>query len=50
MVKNPPANAVDKPGSILGGEDPLEEGNPLVFLPGEPHGQGSLASYTCISS
>ena len=26
MVKNPPANAGDKPGSILGGEDPLEEG------------------------
>ena len=32
----------------LGWEDPLEEGmaTPPVFLPGEPHGQRSLKSYS----
>ena len=31
----------------LGQEDPMEEGWPPipVFLPGEPHGQRSLAAY-----
>ena len=35
-------------GSILGGEDPLEEemATTPVFLPGEPHGQRSLAGYS----
>ena len=44
VVKNPPANAGDKdliPGS---GNSP-GEGNPLVFLPGESHGQKILAGY-----
>ena len=44
VVKNPPANAGDTdliPGS---GKSP-EEGNPLVFLPGESHGQKILAGY-----
>ena len=32
----------------LGQEDPLEKGmaTPLVFLPGESHGQRSLAGYS----
>ena len=32
----------------LGGEDPLEEGmtTPPLFLPGESHGQRSLAGYS----
>ena len=32
---------------FLGWEDPLEKGMATpVFLPGEPHGQGSLAGYS----
>ena len=44
MVKDPPANAGDL-GSIPGsGRSPGGgNGNPLVFLPGESHGQRSLA-------
>ena len=47
-VKNPPANAGDTgliPGS---GRSPVERnGNPLqVFLPGEIHGQRTLAGYS----
>ena len=45
MVKNPPAMQ-DTWVQSLGQEDPLEKGmaNPLpVFLPGESHGQRSLA-------
>ena len=47
MVKKPPANAGDArdTGSTLGQEDPLgKEMQPTpVFLPGEFHGQRSLA-------
>ena len=54
VVKNLPANARD---ADLGGEDPLDGGLavpssvlawklPPVFLPGEPHGQKSLAGYS----
>ena len=49
VVNNPSANAGDlrDMGSILGGEDPLEEGiSTPVFLPGESHGQRSLAGYS----
>ena len=50
VVKNPPANARDlrDVGSIPGsGRSPGEEnGNPLQFLPGESHGQRSLAGYS----
>ena len=50
LVKNPFANAGDKrdAGSIPGGGDPLEEKwQPTpVFLPGESHGQRSLADYS----
>ena len=49
-VKNPPANAGDvrDTGSILGQEDPLEEGMAThsIFLPGESHGQRSLVGYS----
>ena len=50
VVKNPPANARDTDeGSVPGGEDPLEgrtwQPTP-VFLPGESHGQRSLADYS----
>ena len=50
MIKNPPANAGDirDTGSILGQEEPLEEGmaNPLKCSCLEnPHGQRSLAGY-----
>ena len=50
MIKNPPANAGDirDTGSILGQEEPLEEGmaNPLQCSCLEnPHGQRSLAGY-----
>ena len=41
-------NAGD-PGSMPGQEDPLEKRMELptpVFLPGESHGQGSLAGYS----
>ena len=50
MVKNLPASAGDvrDVGSILGWEDPLEEAwQPTpVFLPGESHGQRTLAGYS----
>ena len=43
MVKNPPAMQ-----ETLHQNDPLEKGTPTtpVFLPGEFHGQGSLAGYS----
>ena len=46
QVKNPPANAGDTDRS-LGWEDPPEEGMATspVFLPGEFHGQRSLAGH-----
>ena len=48
--KQPPANAGDArdPGLILGWEDPLEESTQPtpVFLPGESHGQRSLAGHS----
>ena len=49
VVKNPPANAgnVKIAGSILGGEDPLEEGtgNPLQYSCLEnPHRQRTLVN------
>ena len=47
MVKNLPANAgnLRETGSILGlGRSPAGgHGNPLVFLPGESHGQRNQA-------
>ena len=49
VVKNPPANAED--GRDMGWIPRLERFsgvgnvNPLVFLPGEFHGQRSLAGY-----
>ena len=50
VVKNPPASEGDirDVGSILGSEDPLEEdvATTPVFLPGESHGQRSLADYS----
>ena len=50
VVKNLPANAGDiqDDGSIPGQEDPLEEAWQLtpVLLPGESHGQRSLAGYS----
>ena len=50
VVENPLANAEDvrDVGSILGWEDPLEEGmatHSNVFLPGESHGRRSLVGY-----
>ena len=44
MLKDLPANAGDM-GSIPGWEDHLENETP-VFLPGEAHGQRSLAGYS----
>ena len=45
MIKNPSANAGDL-GLTLGlGRSP-GEGNGNALLPGEPHGQGSLAGYS----
>ena len=50
VVKNPPA--VQEPQETwvpsLGQKDPLEEGMATtpVFLPGESHGQRSLAGYS----
>ena len=47
MVKNLPANTGDA-GSIPGSGRPPEEGNANAltpFLPGDPHGQRSLAGY-----
>ena len=48
MVKNPPANAGDKRHRFSPWEDPLEEEwQPApVLLPGESHGQRSLAGYS----
>ena len=49
MVKNPPANAGEETRfRPLGWEGPLEDGmtSPPVFLPGEFHGQRSLADYS----
>ena len=47
LVKNLPAIQETQVLS-LGQEDPLEEemATPPVFLPGEPHGQRSLVSYS----
>ena len=46
MVKKLPAIQETQVQS-LGWEDPLEEGIPTpVFLPGESHGQMSLAGYS----
>ena len=47
MVRNPPVNAGDEVRS-LGREDPWRRAwQPTpVFLPGESHGQRSLASYS----
>ena len=47
VVKNLPANARDT-GSIPGSGRSLGEGNgnTLVFLPGESHGQKSLMGYS----
>ena len=47
VAKNLPTNAGDA-GSILGQEDPLEEGMAphSIFLPAEPHGQRSLVGYS----
>ena len=50
MVKNPPANAGDvrDADSILGGEDPLEEGMAThsSILAWRIHGQRSLVGYS----
>ena len=49
VVKNPLANAEDAGdmSSIPGSQDSLEEWQPTpVFLPGESHGQWSLAGYS----
>ena len=47
VAKNLPTNAGDA-GSILGQEDPLEEGMAphSIFLTAEPHGQRSLVGYS----
>ena len=50
MVKNPPANAGDAGDVVLipgSGRSPKGKWQPtLVFLPGESHGQWSLAGYS----
>ena len=50
VAKNPPANARDWETWVqpLGWKDPLEEGMPSspVFLPGEFHGQKSMAGFS----
>ena len=49
MVRNPLAKGdIGDMGSIPGLERSLggEHGNPLVFLPGESHGQRSLRGYS----
>ena len=50
VVKSPPANAGDvrDAGLIPGWEDPLEKemATSPVLLPGESHGQRSLADYS----
>ena len=47
VVKNLAANTGDM-GLVLGGEDPLDEemATHFVFLPGESHGQRSLAGFS----
>ena len=49
MIRNPPADAgaAGNVGLSLGGQDPLEKGRTTApaFLPGESHGQRSLAGY-----
>ena len=45
MVKNLLASAGDS-GSIPGSERYPEEGNGIPPMPGKPHGQGSLVSYS----
>ena len=47
LIKNLPANAGDV-GSILGQDDPLEEemATHSSILPGESHGQRTLAGYS----
>ena len=45
MAKNPPAMQETRVRS-LDQEDPLEKGKAPVFLPGESHGQRSLAGYS----
>ena len=46
MVKNPPANAGSVRDARLIPEDPLEEGMAThSSVPGESHGQRSLAGY-----
>ena len=47
-VKNWPARRYKIQVTSLGWEDPLEEGMAThsVLLPGEPHGQRSLADYS----
>ena len=47
MVKNLPANAggIRDTSSIPGSGRPLEKETTPVFLPGESHGQRSLAGY-----
>ena len=50
MVKNPAANAGDRSDadsiSELGRSPGVENGPTPVFLPGESHGQRSLAGYS----
>ena len=50
VVKNPPAMQETQEMQVqsLGGEDSLEEGMAATpgFLPGESHGQRSLAGYS----
>ena len=50
VIKNPPAGAGDTETQVqsLGQEDPLEEGMAThsSILPGESHGQRSLAGYS----
>ena len=45
MAKNPPASAGNA-GSIPGSGRPREWLSTLIFLPGESHGQRSLAGYS----
>jgi len=45
MVKNPPARQ-ETHVQFLGQQNPLEKGMAPVFLPGEFHGQRSLAGYS----
>ena len=47
VVRNPPANLGDikDPWVVSGSSPGGEPGNPLLFLPGESHGQRSLPGY-----